>query len=113
MARFEDMLKKARFPLGQKVITPGAREAFEEAFSEKPGLAVFAPWHYMMRHGSGDYGEISEHDKAMNGAADISKGDQVMSVYTLPRTGMKIRVCTHIVDEDGNVATFLVLPEED
>lgn len=107
MARFEDMLKKARFSLGQIVTTRGALAAFAEVFANDPLLQFFAPTYYAYRHASGDWGDLSEDDKAEN-ELSIKEGFRILSAYVLRDGTTKIWVIT----EADRSATTILLPEE-
>jgi hypothetical protein len=91
---------KALFPLGQVVSTPGAIEAFMQ--EEGCGMSEF-----LLRHVSGDWGELDSFDKRQNDEA-VSEGLRIFSVYVLPRTKIKIWVIT---EADRSATTFL-LPSE-
>ncbi len=47
-----------KFPLGRMVATPGALQALQEADQ--------GPLEFLLRHVSGDWGELCEEDKAEN-----------------------------------------------
>jgi hypothetical protein len=87
-----------RFTLGYVVATPGALEALEAVSSS--GID------YLLRHHSGDWGELCRADAALNNTA-IADGSRILSAYTLPN-GVKIWIIT---DAGHEVTTFL-LPEE-
>lgn len=86
------------FDLGEVVSTPGAIDALDEA-----GIVFLWP---LLRHASGDWGDICEEDKRENGYA-LQHGLRLLSAYTLP-TGVKIWIIT---EADRSVTTLL-LPEE-
>jgi hypothetical protein len=75
---------KQRIELGQVVATPGAIEELKRAGQTAS--------HFLNRHLSGDWGELSEHDRQLNDEAVVN-GDRVLSAYTLP-TGEKLWVIT-------------------
>ena len=63
-----------RFPLGQILATPGALEALSrnhQAASE-----------FILRHVSGDWGDLPPDDIAANNTA-VDSGDRILSAYTL------------------------------
>jgi len=91
--------KQALFPLGQVVSTPGAIQALME---EGTGLSGF-----LLRHVTGDWGDLCEADKRENDFA-VSRKLRIFSAYTLPRAKAKIWVIT---EADRSATTFL-LPEE-
>ena len=59
-----------------------------------------------MRHLTGDWGELSEADKAEN-ELSVREGFRILSAYTMSK-GVKIWVIT---EADRSVTTFL-LPDE-
>lgn len=85
--------------LGQVVATPGAIAAMDESDS--------TPLSYLVRHSSGDWGEVSEEDRELNNQALID-GDRILSAYTLRDGETKIWVIT---EWDRSVTTIL-LPSE-
>lgn len=87
-----------RFALGQVVATPGALAAMEEAGQNLLEL--------LMRHQSGDWGELDEEDKAEN-ELSVREGFRLMSAYVLS-TSIKVWIIT---ESDRSATTFL-LPEE-
>ena len=87
------------FRLGEVVATPGAIEAFKKA--------EVSPLWFLAKHQDGDWGEISENDKAEN-ELSLKEGFRLLSAYTLPKTGEKIWIIT---EADRSVTTLL-LPEE-
>ena len=87
-----------RFPLGQTVATPGALKALTEAGQ--------SPYSLLVRHQSGDWGDLNEEDKAEN-EISLTEGFRLLSAYHLP-TGVKIWVIT---ERDRSVTTLL-LPDE-
>lgn len=91
---------KQKFPLGQLVATPGAIRALEEAEITMP----FFP--YLMRHASGDWGEVPPED-AQENEFSLTRHLRLMSVYTLS-TGVKIWIIT----EADRSSTCILLPEE-
>ena len=89
---------KPLFRLGQVVGTQGALQAFEETGQ--------SPLEFLLRHVTGDWGDLSEEDKAENQLA-IEQGLRTFSAYKL-NNGIKIWVIT----EWNRSATTLLLPEE-
>jgi hypothetical protein len=87
-----------KFPLGRVVITPGAADAIDAS-----GDSVST---FVDRHASGDWGGVSENDRAQNDAAAAS-GGRVQSSYATTH-GVKLWVIT---EHDRSVTTVL-LPEE-
>lgn len=89
---------RPRFKLGQVVGTPGALRAFEE--SEQSPLEV------LLRHATGDWGNLGEEDRAENELA-VAVGNRVFSAYKL-NNDTRVWVIT---EWDRSVTTIL-LPEE-
>jgi hypothetical protein len=93
-----------RFCLGQIVLTPGAIHAFCQAQQQ--------PIDFLIRHVSGDWGELGDEDKRANDAACRCEGDperreRILSAYRTAK-GEKLWVIT---ESDRSVTTFL-LPSE-
>jgi hypothetical protein len=86
------------FPLGQVVATPGALDALQEAGQH--------PLELLRRHQAGDWGDLSEEDKAEN-EFSVDKELRIFSAYILT-TGVKIWVIT----EADRSYTTLLLPAE-
>lgn len=85
-----------RFELGQVLITPGA---YEE-------LNLRDAANGLLRHSTGDFGEVSEEDKALNEEA-IETGERILSAY-YDRDGVKYWIIT----EWDRSATTVLLPSE-
>ena len=60
------------FPLGKIVATPGALDALARAGQQ--------PKQFVDRHGSGDCGELDEHDRVEN-EYSLAKGFRILSSY--------------------------------
>lgn len=92
------------FHTGPVVATPGALEALERNGSNGE--------EYLLRHVSGDWGEVDGQDKAANDEA-LKTGARIMSVYTL-RNGTKMWIITdaEINDDHHRQATTFLLPDE-
>ena len=90
--------KKALFPLGQVVATPGALEALEAAGQQ--------PAEFLSRHVVGDWGEVPPED-AQENELSVKQGFRILSAYTLS-TSVKIWV----ISEADRSATTLLLPDE-
>jgi hypothetical protein len=87
-----------RFPLGQLVATPGALEVLQEAEQDPLGLLV--------RHVSGDWGDLEDEDKQEN-EFSVDRDLRILSAYNLP-TGKRVWIIT----EADRSATTLLLPDE-
>jgi hypothetical protein len=88
----------AAIELGQLVSTPGALAAFEEAGQ--------VPLEFLLRHASGDWGDVSSEDWQENDLS-LREGFRLLSSYHLS-TGVKIWIIT----EADRSATTILLPEE-
>jgi len=88
----------ALFPLGQLVATPGALDAIW-----RNGASA---WTYLSRHVTGDWGELSEADKAEN-ELSVREGFRILSAYSLT-DGTRIWIIT----EADRCATTILQPEE-
>ncbi len=81
---------KARFSLGQVVITPGAMSVIAGAGQQ--------PAEFLARHQQGDWGELDTEDKKSNDAAiahegDVNQQDRILSAYKTA-SGVKIWIIT-------------------
>ena len=88
----------AKFSLGRVVATPGALAALEDARESSLG--------FLMRHESGDWGEVCDSDRQENEFA-LDKMLRIFSVYHL-RDGTKIWIIT----ESDRSLTTVLLPED-
>jgi hypothetical protein len=91
-------MKKPLFTLGRVVSTPGALEAMAKANTN--GMML------LLRHATGDWGEVCEEDAKEN-ELSVREGFRILSAYTLS-TGVKVWIIT---EADRSATTFL-LPEE-
>jgi hypothetical protein len=91
------------FELGHCVATPGALKAIEDAGDDFNVL--------LMRHASGDYGDLDDYDKRLNALA-IQDGSRILSAYHTSRKE-KIYIITEAQDDDGRREyTTILLPSE-
>lgn len=88
---------RSRLPLslGQVVATPAAIGCLIEAGEN--------PFQYLVRHASGDFGDVDAEDAQLNRDA-IVNGDRVLSAYTLS-SGERIWIIT---EADRSVTTILL-----
>lgn len=95
----------ARFALGRLLATPGALATLTE-FGVSP-LTLF------IRHSSGDWGELDEHDRQVNELA-VLHGDRILSAYALRQTvnGKLIEARIWVLTEASREATTILLPSE-
>lgn len=94
----------ALFPLGRLVATPAAKEALDGAYPT--GEAEKAAAGFVARHLRGDWGEMDEHDYAVNNRA-LLQGSQLLSAYHLA-DGTKI----YIITEADRSVTTILLPDD-
>jgi hypothetical protein len=97
-------VNKPKFELGQIVATPGALAALKE--SNETALP------FLLKHQSGDWGEICDDDKKLNNEAISHEGNpnqqqRVLSAYTTAK-GVKIWVITEWTRE----SSCILLPDE-
>src|SRR4051812_35894469 len=93
-----------KFKLGKTLITPGAMSAIADSGQQ--------PDEFIVRHATGDWGDLDEGDKTLNDAAiahegDVDRQERILSAYRTKK-GVKIWVIT---EWDRSVTTVL-LPEE-
>lgn len=86
------------FELGKLIATSGALIAIDLAKASVLGLVV--------RHVTGDWGDLDEHDRAENRRA-LDVGARVVSVYQLAP-----RVRVYVITEHDRSRTTLLLPSE-
>ena len=95
---------RQKFKLGRVVATPGCLEALE-ASGENPER-------FLVRHASGDWGDLGADDRGANDRAIATEGnpdfqERVLSAY-VTSAGTRIWIIT---EHDRSVTTLL-LPEE-
>ena len=90
---------KPLFNLGQIVGTPGALQSLT--------LAEQSPADLLLRHVTGDWGDLPEEDLEENERA-LAHGNRIFSAYILEKTGTKVWVIT---EWDRSITTIL-LPED-
>lgn len=88
----------AKFSLGQVVATPGVIDLVESK-----GLAYNT---FVIRHASGDWGDMGDEDKAMNDEAVVN-GERIMSSY---KVGPADTIW--VITEWNRSVTTLLLPSE-
>lgn len=87
-----------RFSPGSLYITPGAAAAFVASGDDVTVCLI--------RHISGDWGQVNDEDKAANEQA-LKEGTRLLSAYTLS-SGVKVWIIT----EADRSSTTILLPEE-
>lgn len=85
--------------LGQIMETPGALAAFN--------AAELSPTPFLVRHASGDWGDVSQEDAALNNEALVD-GTRILSSYKL-RDG---ETTIWIITEADRSVTTILLPSE-
>lgn len=88
----------ARFPLGQTLITHGAQEAIREAGQ--------LPLEFLLRHQSGEWGDLGTEDKREN-ESSVSRRLRILSKYHTA-DGMAL----YVITEADRSATTILLPSE-
>lgn len=88
---------KSKFALGQIVMTRGI-----EAWTQ----TGFDLWPYLVRHATGDWGDLGEEDQRANARA-LLDGSRIFSAYNIPERGKM-----WIITESDRSATTSLLPEE-
>lgn len=92
------LIPGARFSLGRIVSTPGAVAALEQAGEHAET--------YVIRHVTGDWGEVCAEDAAENELA-LRESFRILSAY---RTGKGVKFW--IITEADRSVTTLLLPHE-
>ena len=94
---------KEKFLPGSIVATPGALAALEASGE--------TPFGYLTRHLHGDWGDLSEEDKAEN-ELSLREGFRILSAYRLSN-GTKIWIITEAANDQGvRESTCILLPSE-
>ena len=78
-----------QFSLGRIVATPGALAS--------PPEAGQTPDEFLVRHVSGDWGDLDDEDRSLNDAAVID-GSRILSAYTT-RKGERLWVITEAAND--------------
>ena len=94
----QSMTNQPRFPLGQVVATPGALEALEKSGQ--------SPSEFLAKHVRGNWGDVSDEDKATNDQSLID-GSRILSAY---RTSKEEKIW--IITEADRSITTVLLPED-
>jgi ribosome biogenesis protein Tsr3 len=97
--RYPALVRNIRFLPGRVVLTPGAAQALKDTPDTDP-------LDYLIRHLTGDWGEIDAHDRKVNEEA-LRQGHRLLSCYALP-DGRRLWIIT---EADRSASTFL-LPQE-
>jgi hypothetical protein len=89
---------KVLFPLGQTVMTIGAKEALEESGEQ--------PFDFLSRHQTGDYGLIGKEDWNENDFL-VKEGFRILSAY---KTALVVNIWC--ITEGDRSSTTVLLPSE-
>ena len=87
--------RRSKFQLGKIVATPGALDALSKA--NTPAT------HFLVRHVSGDWGDLDDDDKRANDLA-LVEGTRLLSAYKT-KAGDKLWIIT---EHDRSVTTILL-----
>ena len=88
---------RGRLPLGRVAATQGALRVMAGAGED--------PSSYLARHASGDWGELSPHDRREN-ERSLRHGWRVLSSYGVGGS------CVWVITEADRSVTTILLPEE-
>jgi hypothetical protein len=91
-------VSRARFPSGQWVMTPGIAALIKQR--------RFDPMDYLLRHLTGDWGDVCDADRRRNNAA-LKSGERLFSSYEV-MPSLKLWIIT----EGDRSVTTLMLPDE-
>lgn len=94
--------KKMLFSLGESYVTKGVQDWMDD--NEFHPLFIFGS---LIRHATGDWGDIHPDDRGMNEAA-LEHGNRIFSVYEYPEDKTVIWIIT---EADRSVTTVL-FPDE-
>lgn len=97
--------RSAKFDPGQICFTPGALAVFAQARSREQTLETL-----LMRHVSGDFGDVDEADRRANEIA-ITDGNMILSSYRLDAE-TTIWIISDPANDAGSRVTAVLLPEE-
>lgn len=87
------------FDLGRLLITPAALQALTDAH--------VGAWSFLVRHITGDWGDLDPEDQMANNKA-LYDGLRVLSAYRIPNSDTRIWIIT----EADRSATTILLPED-
>ena len=111
LARYEQQ-RRPLFPLGQVLITPGALDMLE--------ALELAPLPFVLRHVTGDWGDLCDEDRAENDFA-VTRRLRILSCYRLvdaerlaatPRDKRSSLPTLWIITEADRSVTTLLRPDE-
>lgn len=90
-------LPRSKFKIGKLVATPDALAAITDSGEN--------PWHFVVRHMAGDWGDLCPEDQQLNEDA-LKSGDRIFSCYHTAK-GVKL----YCITEADRSATTILLPE--
>ncbi len=94
-----------KFDLGNVVITRRAAQAMANFDNSAKKFAEI-----LVRHASGDWGELDESDKRMNDRA-VTDGNMILSQYRIGDE-MVFWIISDPTDDGGQRVTTVLLPDE-
>src|SRR3954463_10067897 len=97
-ANAETTIDAALFPLGRTLITPAAQEAIRDAGQ--------LPLEFLIRHQSGDWGDLCDGDKREN-EFSVTRRLRILSKYHTMEG-----VALYVITESDRSATTILRPEE-
>ena len=92
--------RKAKFPLGELVITPNAAAT----------LDAIQALTFLVQHESGNWGEVCEEDRETNEHA-LKDGSRLFSVYEIEGEN-ESKTRFYVITEWNREATTILLPED-
>lgn len=97
--------KWGKFALGRLLATPGALALLTEF-----GVS---PLTLLMRHASGDWGELDDRDRQVNELA-VVHGDRILSAYVLRRVelGQTVEARVWVITEADRAVTTVLRPSD-
>ena len=93
--------KRIRFPLGNLYLTRGSQELLYDSKLD--------PLDFIVRHATGDWGELPDEDRELN-ERSVRYGGRVFSSYELDGGGGAGKVW--VITEADRSATTVLLPDE-
>ena len=97
----------AKNKVGKVLLT---RRVSDES-TKNPSLHAFI-FHALARHASGDWGDISESDKAINDQALSLGNDRILSSYNLPSSEKDLPKKIWIITEQDHEHTTILFPDD-
>ena len=97
--------RRAKFDPGQICFTPGALAVFAQPRPREQSLETL-----LVRHVSGDFGDVDEADRRANEIA-MTDGNMILSSYRLDAE-TTIWIISDPADDAGTRVTTVLLPEE-